>query len=392
MRHITNAIALMLLIVIVGSAQGTASAHRARAFVTTSPTDSVTYQSTISHDGHVVDPTITLPLVQRWTVSLTHPSYPIIAQGLVIVTSYDATTGSSSHLSAFDSSMGTEVWSDDISGRYGWAAATYDNGFVFVVNFDGVLRAVNAADGTTLWVVQLPGQYAFSAAPNADSGVVYLAGSGIGGTLYAVDETNGDVLWTRSVENGDDSSPALSDNSVFVSYACSYSYGFARVSGAPIWQTSGSCVGGGGSTAPYSRGRVYVRNGESAGGGGLVLGAGFGREWGTFSSSTLPAFAHGMGLFLHSGSLLGKTLPDLTTAWSFDGPRDLSTPPLVVNGWVFVGSRSGRVYGRRATSGHGVWHADIGARISASPTTGLGAGGGLLVVPAADRLVAFGSA
>src|SRR5205085_1445535 len=98
------------------------------------------------------------------------------------------------------------------------------------------------------------------------------------------------------------------------------------------------------------------------------------------------------------GTLVAKNVAGLSDAWSFTGDGELSTAPLVVNGMVFEGSASGRIYARRIKNGHGVWHADMGAEIphpdeaSSRLLTGLGAGDGLLVVPAVDRLVAYGTA
>ena len=64
---------------------------------------------------------------------------------------------------------------------------------------------------------------------------------------------------------------------------------------------------------------------------------------------------------------------------------------------MYVGSSSGELYGLNATSGSVVWSTNVGAAISApdeqtvsQPLTGLGAGRGLLVVPAGDNLVAYG--
>jgi outer membrane protein assembly factor BamB len=400
MRYIKNATLLMLLVAIVGGVPGTASAHRAAAEVTTSPTDSVTYQSTITHDGHVVDPAITLPLTERWSVPAENPSYPIVAQGLVVVTTTNSAAGyGTTRIRAFDQATGSEVWAHDLSGSFAWSNAAYDDGQVFVVNFDGFLRAYDAATGAESWSEQLPSQSAFSSAPTASDGVVYIGGSGGGGTLYAVDESNGDILWTRGVENGDDSSPALSADSVFVSYSCTQSYAFSRSDGAPIWHYAGACTGGGGRTVAYYRWHVYVRDIFSRPGNGVILGANSGQSLGSFSSTTIPAFSHRMAFFLENGTLRGRTLPDLSAVWSFAGDGHLSSAPLVVNGLVFAGSTSGRIYARRARSGQSVWHADVGAAIMhpdeqgvRQPLTGLGAGDGLIVVPAVDRLVAFGSA
>jgi outer membrane protein assembly factor BamB len=65
------------------------------------------------------------------------------------------------------------------------------------VSFDGLLRAFDATAGTLNWSVQLPGQHASSSLLLQTSGVVYVRGAGSGGTVYAVSETDGLVLWTQ---------------------------------------------------------------------------------------------------------------------------------------------------------------------------------------------------
>ncbi|MFL5767608.1 MAG: PQQ-binding-like beta-propeller repeat protein, partial [Actinomycetota bacterium] len=371
----------------------------AEAVTSTSP-DAVAYQADIAHDGHVVDSAITLPLDQRWSIPVENPSYPIIAQGLVIVTSRGSTIGGyGTRLSAFDQATGDEVWARNIKGTYYWSNAAYEAGKVFVVDYDGLLRALDAATGTKLWSVQLPDESAFSSPPTADGGIVYAVGAGYDGIIYAVDESTGNILWTQGVLGGSNSSPALSSGSLFVGYACHQSYAFARGDGSLLWHHAGSCIGGGGRTAAYYRSAVYLRDNFSSVDNGLVLGVNLGHKRGTFTSSTIPAFTHDTGFFLDSGTLRAKNLPDMSTAWAFAGNGDLNTAPLVVNGVVFEGSTSGRIYALRAKTGHGVWHADVGAEIPhpdeqnvSQPLTGLGAGDGLLVVPAVDRLVAYGSA
>jgi outer membrane protein assembly factor BamB len=368
----------------------------ASAVASPSP-DAVTFQANIAHDGHVVDPAITLPLSQKWSVPLTTPSFPIIAQGLVIVTSDDSTTSGGSRLTARDAATGTEVWGHNISGTYGWSAAGYDNGTVFVVNFDGLLRSYDAVTGAFGWSVQLPDQYIFTSPPTATDGVVYVSGAGVGGTVYAVDETNGDLLWSQGVENGDHSSPTIAGGSLFVAYSCPQAYAFNRTDGTPLWHYSGGCEGGGGKTVVYHEGRVYVRDVYFGSHNGLVLSANDGRTKGAFSATAIPAFAGDTGFFLNKGTLRGVTVSDLSTQWSWAGDGDLSSAPLVVNGWVFVGSSSGTIYARRKTTGKGAWRANVGAEIpspdehNADQLTGLGAGNGILVVPAVDRLVAYGS-
>src|SRR5205085_12522606 len=190
MRRITG---LVLILLAAVSVVGTAPAG---ADTVTSP-DAVAYQGDVAHDGHVIDPAIRLPLTELWSVPIVKPSYPIIADGLVIVTSLDPSSGYGTRLSAFDAADGEQVWERDLDEHSSWSNAAYDNGMVFDINADGLLRAFDAATGSDLWSVDLPFQSWFSSSPTAVAGVVYVEGAGFGGTVYAVDEADGTVLWFR---------------------------------------------------------------------------------------------------------------------------------------------------------------------------------------------------
>ncbi|MFM9662742.1 outer membrane protein assembly factor BamB family protein, partial [Streptomyces scabiei] len=87
----------------------------------------------------------------------------------------------------------------------------------------------------------------------------------------------------------------------------------------------------------------------------------------------------------------------LASRWTFEGDGQISTAPIVVNGYVYVGSRSGQLWALNGATGQSVWSTDVGAPIEepdehnvSQPLTGLGAGGGLVVVPATSLLVAYG--
>lgn len=372
------------------TASGAASAANSPP---TGPTTDTAYQISISHDGFSGDTTIAPPLTSRWTHSFTgQVSYPLIADGMVFVTVADVSSGSGTDLYAISQTDGSVVWSQFISGTFFWSNAAYDNGQVFVVNYDGLMRAYNASSGILNWSVQLPGEFAFSSPPTADGGVVYVGGAGSGGILYAVSETDGSVLWTAGVANGDNSSPALTSTSVFVSYACDFAYSFARATGQLQWATSPPCEGGGGKTPVYNNGLLYIRDATE---GNQILDATNGQEKRTFISTTAPAFAGKTSLFMSSGTLSASV--DKRTKWTFSGDGGLDTAPIVVGTTVYVGSSSGMLYGLNISKGNVVWSANAGSPINgpdeqnvSSPLTGLGAGQGLLVVPAGDQLAAYG--
>jgi outer membrane protein assembly factor BamB len=363
------------------------------------PDQSVAWQNDAVHDGNDSASNLVTPLILKWerdlsALGVTTTSYPLIAQGLVFVTV--STADSTETLLALNETTGATVWSADVSGTYSFANAAYDSGRVFAVNGDGLMKAFDAATGALLWSVSLPFQYSFTSPPTATRGVVYTGGAGSGGTLYAVDEASGAVLWMEGVENGDHSSPALSGGHVFVSYACPQSYGFKASNGQNLWHYTGSCEGGGGATPVVNAGKVYVRDVFFQTTNGLILDANTGAELGGFNSDRPPAFVKNIGLYLQTGTLLGVDTSSGTVLWSFAGDGGLVSAPVVVNRTIYIGSSSGILYGLN-THGRQVWRAQVGAPIPAPDehnaflTTGLGAGDGLLVVPAGSILAAYGN-
>ncbi|TMD20127.1 MAG: choice-of-anchor D domain-containing protein [Chloroflexi bacterium] len=351
------------------------------------------YQVDGVHGGALAHDTVTPPLTRGWSVNLGAPvSYPLIANGHVFVTAGSIGTGAK--LYALSLGNGSIAWGPvSLGGTYPVASAAYDAGRVFTVNYSGQMRAFNEYTGTALWTTELPGQYAFSSPPTAVNGIVYTGGAGSGGTVYAVRESDGALLWTGSVMNGDNSSPAVTSAGVYVSYACGQSYDFDPVSGALLWHHSTDCSGGGGKTPVLANGQLYVRDASS---GNVVLDPGDGHALGSFTANRAPAISGARGFFLNNSTLTAIDLNTNTTLWTFTGDGALSSAPIVVNGFIYVGSTNGNLYAIDPT-GNQVWTANVGQAISApdeqnvsQPLTGLGAGYGYLLVPAGNTLNLYG--
>jgi outer membrane protein assembly factor BamB len=387
-----------LRVAVTASNAGGASAPATSAPTTpvTAPpgTAATAYQLNAGHTGAVGDGFWTGAL-RRWSVNLGAAiSYPLIVGNEVYVTAGD-NNSAGSRLYAINATTGTLDWGPvEVGAGSPWSGLAYDGGRVFTVNEHGTMEAFNAATGALAWTVQLPGQYMFSSPPTATAGVVYTGGAGSGGTLYAVDESTGAVLWTSSVMNGDNSSPAVSSSGVYVSYACGQTYDFAPGSGALQWHVNTSCEGGGGKTPVLANGRLYVRDFSYPG----VFDAATGALLGTFAASgPAPAVTASTVYDLQAGRLSASgTAPGSATSWTFSGDGTLSSAPLVAGGDVFVAGTSGNIYALDGASGAVLWSANAGAAVAApdeqnlsQPLTGLAASGGLLVVPAGTTLVAF---
>jgi len=360
----------------------------------------VAYQINPAHSGYATfGHALTLPPSAAWSIKLGGTaSYPLIADGRAFVlTAGSSTGGYGTQLYALDLATGSTVWGPvAIPGTYYWAGHTYDNGNIFVVNSDGLLKSFDAATGTAGWSANVSG---CSAPPTAANGIVYVVG---GSSLQAVDERNGNILWTEFVNDGNGSSPTISNDGVFVANACDV-YKFDLIYGYTFWYARDSCTGGLGKTAAYANGSLYVRGFCLNCQDGQIFDAEIGNITGHFGPymppgppMPIPAFDLTAGYFLNGGTLQSENLSAQAVNWSFIGDGHLVSAPIVIDQVVIIGSSTGNVYALDAQNGSILWVGAAGSGISApddlyvsSAFTGFGAGEGYLVVPAGDTVTAW---
>ena len=363
------------------------------------PEQARNFQINATHTGSVSADHLTPPLRQRWSINFGQSiSYPLIADGKVFVTVKNANFGTGTTLFAINATNGATVWSFALGGSSPWSAACYENGRVFAVNGDGVLRAFDGATGSLIWNVQLTGQFSFSAPPTVNQGVIYLSGAGSGGTVYAVNANSGAVIWTKSVANGDKSSPAVTSDGVYVSYSCPNVYKLDPATGVQIWHYSPGCSGGGGKSPALYNGRLYVRDSSDT-----IFDSQTGAIIGNFNAKNTPAFSGTRGFFLNGphffgsfGTLEARDVNTNSVLWSFTGDGFLQSAVLVVNNFAYVGSSQGKLYAVDAVTGQQVWVTSTGSSIpyvdeqnTSQPLTSFAAAEGLLVVPTSTTLVAY---
>jgi outer membrane protein assembly factor BamB len=380
-RIITVAAALTALL---------ASVQPASAATTSGP---VAYQGSATHDGNSADG-VAPPLGRRWQRSFGgQVSDPLLADGHAFVTT-SVPNAYGTLLYALDADSGATVWGPvDLGGTYSFSGIAYDGGAVFAVNYNGLLRAFDAATGAPLWTTQLTGQYAFTSPPTAANGMVYVGGAGSGGTVYGVSQASGAIVWRAGVANGDHSSPAVTPSAVYVSYACNQAYALDPATGQQLWHHTSYCSGGGGKTVAVHNGQVFTRDFT----GNLVLDGATGATVRSYSATTIPAFAGDMMLALNGRTLQGVDATG-TVRWSFAADGTLNSAPVVAGGYAYVGSGSGNVYAVETSTGRQVWSGNVGAPVgapdeqNATLLTGLAVSHELLLVPAGTSLTAFGQA
>jgi outer membrane protein assembly factor BamB len=353
---------------------------------------SLGFQITPDHQGQLYFPGMNPPLSQRWAVVIgSIASYPIVLGNRVFVIA-----GYPTSLLALDAQTGTVLWSQTVpQDSRAWSGVAYENGVLFVDSQQAYYRslsAFSAIDGHQLWSTSLPGQYSFWGAPTASNGVVYVDGSSYGGTLYAVREYDGTLLWTASSDGN--STPAITSEGVYVSYSCD-TMKFAPATGQQIWRENYNCYGGYGVAPPVYRGRAYAFASDFYLPGGIILSTANGSYLGEFNSAYVPTFWQNTIFYTQPQFVAAIDLTTSFPLWVAVVANDAYTcPPLAVNGILYAATYRGNVYGYTTDTGNQIFSANAGQGIScperqlAAPI-GMTAGDGLLVVPAGSKLVAY---
>lgn len=351
---------------------------------------SVAYHGDSFHTGVFDTVGMAPPLYEAWSHDLgAEVSYPIIADGKVVVSYGDADAGYGSDIVAYDALTGALAWGPvTIDAIYYNNGLCYDNGTIYSLPFDGQLFAFDIDTGALKWHVQLPEYYILSS-PTARDGVVYVNGQ----QLHAVDGATGTIIWS-SAGGVSWCPPVVDDDAIFTEYACGLVIKYRRSDGMILWTTHPPCSGGGGSHVALYDGRLYTVDHF----GNNVLDAGDGHFIGLYDFAVTPTFLAGVGYFVTQSRVLeARSLDTGALVWTYDGSGDIRTTPVMVDGVVYVGSDEGELTGLDAVTGAVVWTDDVDEPFTHNENPGvfilqgLGAGEGLLVVPVGNRLIAYTS-
>lgn len=343
---------------------------------------STTYQVDPAHDGNLKMKGFAPPLKLLWSRTLDGSlSYPIVANDMVFVT-VNKPDNAGTNLAAFDVHSGRPVWREPVADNFG-ATLAYDNGLIFAITSQGLLRAITAQDGTVLYTKQLQ----FPGLPVARNGSLYVGGA----QLVSIEEASGNIQWTASARQGE--YPALGDGGVYITSACAY-FKFDALTGQQKWVYYFGCSSGGVDSAYFSN-RLYVL--DTAG--PIVVDTASGKPVDILAADATPAFYQSdsgkqFEYTLFNNHLYGIDLATGNVIWSFVGDGQLSSPPIVINGMVIEGSALGNLYLLNGGNGAALWSTNVGTPIDANCPgclRGLGGGDGTLIVPAGQQISAYAS-
>jgi outer membrane protein assembly factor BamB len=339
-----------------------------------------------AHHNAQEDDAVASPLSARWTLQLAGPpSFPLSASGLVFV----AVASTQPGLRAVDLASGATVWGPFLTGEAVMLA--YDRGKLFALDVDGHLTAYDALSGVRLWFTQIVTQLDYPSPPVASGGILYLNGVFVGGTVTAIDESNGHELWHVDTA-GSGGTVAVGGGVLYDTDACGQASAFDAVTGALNWFKPGNCFGDTGGTTPaIYQDQLWSRDPN------LMSGLD-GAVRGTFAATAAPSFHGGTGFFVEQGILSAVDLSTNSVKWSFPDPNS-SRERLC--GSAAIAGRGGQVFA--VTSAGLVRELDEN---TGQPRSAAGDPGGVaflcndetapmaiaastLLVPVGDKLVAY---
>jgi outer membrane protein assembly factor BamB len=373
----------------------TTSAHAAAAQFGSSACPDVTQHEDAAQDGYNCSQ-VSPHASKLWSTTLSGSiSYPVIADGRVFVTTYGPSSSYGGDLYALNAQTGKVEWGPvALSGTYYYFPLTYDNGQVFVNDFDGTLRAFNASTGKLNWSASTT---YFSSEPVAYNGMVWVNGSG---TLEGVSQATGAIEAQSPYLNGGGSAPAINGSGVYLSTTpgCESQYKLS-FKAAIVWNTNGvsGCSGGGSAPTALWGNLMY------GGAGDMVVNQSSGKQVGTFSG--VPAFSSTRGFFTStstgyfaSGDKVSalNVSNDNSSVWTANLSSAVVAGPVATSDAVWVGTASSTLVALNPQTGAVLNTIQLpGAPGGGGPYSGtpsdIGVGNNMLVAPTGSTITAYGS-
>jgi outer membrane protein assembly factor BamB len=175
-----------------------------------------TYQYDAANTGHAPDSTGPVSNVgEKWRDSGGydfHDTSAAVGDGTVYKLRRDG-------IAAFDTETGTEQWYREFNTHFTIGSPTVADGTVYVPTDEGGFYALDAGDGSEQFFFstteddQIEENNALSAVVD---GTIYVGGHEVSKTLYAVDAETGEEQWHLEVPVLINSTPAVSDGTVYV--------------------------------------------------------------------------------------------------------------------------------------------------------------------------------
>lgn len=152
--------------------------------------------------------TITLPIAQKWSVSVGSPIYstPAVADGMVYVCTQDG------YVKAYKESDQSAAWSRKYAGFY--SSPTVVLGRLYVSTIDGYIICLDSVTGIELWTYQTNATEMSS--PVVEDGIVYIGSGFPNNKVMALNAYSGESQWETVLEQTVYSSPVIADGVLYI--------------------------------------------------------------------------------------------------------------------------------------------------------------------------------
>jgi eukaryotic-like serine/threonine-protein kinase len=183
---------------------------------------------------------------------------PTVANGTVYFGSSDG------KLYALSTSTGQLKWAFPTGAMINQSGPALVDGVIYVGSRDSYLYAIDATTGTQKWRYSTNGISLEQSSPTVANGIVYIGGwydvPGFTkkGSMYAVNATNGALVWEKLQNTGISSSPTVANGKLYITTDDLNIYALDAASGSTIWSKQ---VLANSASPAVSNGVVYVGGG-----------------------------------------------------------------------------------------------------------------------------------
>jgi outer membrane protein assembly factor BamB len=153
---------------------------------------------------------------------------PVQVDGVVYVATAD------NLLLALNAETGVELWR--FAAEFSiWAKPTYHDGTLFIASLDRHLYAVDATDGSQKWAAELSGAMSAQAVINVDDNLVYAAS--YDREVHALDMDSGDEVWVVQATDWIWSAPALANGTLYFGDSSGNVFAVDATDGSVLWES-----------------------------------------------------------------------------------------------------------------------------------------------------------
>jgi len=260
-------------------------------------------------------------LLWNFTTMKSIVSSPAVADGYVFIGSGEGA------VYCLNSSTGAMLWYY-LTGSVIESSPAFYDGRVYAGSYDGNIYALNASSGAKLWNYTISRYLQWSpsdfySSPAVADGIVYIGS--FDGNVYALNATNGAKLWNYNTGSGIESSPAVSNNVVYIA-SNFVVYALNASTGNQIWIShTGSTL----SSPAVNNGVVYIGS--------------------------------------YDGYVCGLNASTGVQIWKYQLNDSVISSPAVAYGYIYVGSDDNNLYCLNASNGQKIWQSPTGYWVISSP-------------------------